>query len=55
MNNSQAPSPESLWLGIRIERQLGNRQNQLALESQLERLFADSREAQMQKRGNYGE
>lgn len=55
VNNSQAPTPSSLWLGIRIERRLGNRTNQVALESQLERLFADSREAQMQKRGNYGE
>ncbi len=55
VNSGQAPSPASLWLGIRIERRLGNRNNQVALESQLERLFADSREAQMQKRGNYGD
>ena len=55
VNNSQAPSPASLWLGIRIERRLGNRTNQVALESQLDRLFSDSREAQMQKRGNYGD
>ena len=55
VNNSPGPSAASLWLGIRIERRLGNRTNQVALESQLERLFAESREAQMQKRGNYGD
>lgn len=55
VNNSPVPSAVSLWLGIRIERRLGNKTNQVALESQLERLFADSREAQMQKRGNYGD
>ncbi len=55
VNNSTAPTPASLWLGIRIERRLGNKTNQSGLESQLERLFADSREAQMQKRGNYGD
>ncbi len=55
VNNSPTPSAQSLWLGIRIERRLGNRTNQIALESQLERLFADSREAQLQKRGNYGD
>lgn len=55
VNNGVAPTPASLWLGIRIERRLGNRPNQAALESQLDRLFADSREAQLQKRGIYGD
>ena len=55
VNNGATPTPASLWLGIRIERHLGNRTNQVALESQLDRLFADSREAQMQKRGVYGD
>ena len=55
VNNSRTPTPQSLWLGIRIERRLGNRTNQVALENQLERLFSDSREAQMQKRGDYGD
>ncbi|MEO8938103.1 MAG: type IV pilus biogenesis/stability protein PilW [Burkholderiaceae bacterium] len=55
VNNSPGPSAQSLWLGIRIERRIGNKTNQSALENQLERLFADSREAQMQKRGNYGD
>ncbi len=55
VNNSPTPTAASLWLGIRIERSLGNRTNQVALESQLERLFADSREAQLQKRGAYSD
>lgn len=55
VNNGPTPTAASLWLGIRIERRLGNRTNQVALESQLDRLFADSREAQMQKRGAYGD
>ena len=55
VNNGAAPTPGSLWLGIRIERRLGNRTNQVALESQLDRLYADSREAQLQKRGIYGD
>jgi type IV pilus assembly protein PilF len=55
VNNGTSPTPASLWLGIRIERRLGNRNNEAALENQLDRLFADSREAQMRKRGNYGD
>jgi len=53
VNAGPAPTAASLWLGARIERQLGNKTNETALENQLERLFADSREAQMQRRGNY--
>ena len=55
VNDGAAPTAASLWLGIRIARRLGDRTNQLALESQLDRLFADSREAQLQKRGAYGD
>ena len=53
VNNSPAPTAASLWLGARIERRLGNKTNEVALENQLERRFGDSREAQMQRRGNY--
>ena len=55
VNNGAAPTPVSLWLGIRVERRLGNKTNVAALENQLERLFPDSREAQLQKRGNYAD
>ncbi len=53
VNSGPAPSAASLWLGIRIERRLGDKPNEIALENRLERQFADSREAQMQRRGNY--
>jgi type IV pilus assembly protein PilF len=55
VNNSPALTAASLWLGIRIERRLGNKNNEIALENQLERQFANSREAQMQRRGNYSD
>ena len=55
VNSGPTPTPASLWLGVRIERRLGNRTNQIALESQLERLYADSREAQLQRRGQYND
>ena len=55
VNNGPAPSAASLWLGIRIERRLGNKTNEVALENQLERLFGDSREAQLKRRGVYSD
>jgi type IV pilus assembly protein PilF len=55
VNNGAVPTAASLWLGVRIERQLGNKTNEIALANQLERLFADSREAQLQKRGSYAD
>jgi type IV pilus assembly protein PilF len=53
VNKGNGSSSASLWLGIRIERRLGNKTNEIALANQLERQFADSREAQLQRRGNY--
>lgn len=53
VNKANASTSASLWLAIRIERRLGNKTNEIALENQLERQFADSREAQLQRRGNY--
>jgi type IV pilus assembly protein PilF len=55
VNASNSPSPASLWLAIRVERRLGNKNNEIALENQLERQFANSREAQLQRRGNYAD
>lgn len=55
INNSPVPTAASLWLGLRIERRLGNRPNETALASQLDRSFADSREAQLQRRGAYND
>lgn len=53
VNAGPAPTAASLWLGIRIERRLGDKTNEIALENRLERQFGDSREAQMQRRGNF--
>ncbi len=55
VNGSTAPSAASLWLGIRIERRLGNKTNEVALENQLDRQFGDSREAQLRRRGAYSD
>lgn len=55
VNSSVAPTAASLWLGVRIERQLGNRNNEVALGTQLERLYADSREAQLLRRGQFSD
>lgn len=42
-----APSPESLWLVVRIERLLGNRDNEASYAIQLRKLYPDSRETQL--------
>ena len=55
INSTPAATAASLWLGIRIERRLGNRANQDGLETQLARQFPESREAQLEKRGAYGD
>ena len=55
INSTPAATAASLWLGIRIERRLGNRANQNGLETQLARQFPESREAQLEKRGAYGD
>lgn len=47
------PSPESLWLGVRIERKLGDREAEARLASQLRRRFPGSQEQQMLMQGQY--
>jgi type IV pilus assembly protein PilF len=47
------PSAESLWLGLRIERRLGQRTDELSYANQLRRRFPASREAQALQRGQY--
>ncbi len=47
------PTAESLWLGIRIERKLGQRMNEASLASQLRRRFPGSPEYQKLQRGEY--
>ncbi|HJS39515.1 MAG TPA: type IV pilus biogenesis/stability protein PilW [Burkholderiales bacterium] len=48
-----APSAESLWLGVRIERRLGQRASELSYANQLRRRFPDSPEYQALQSGKY--
>lgn len=48
-----APSAESLWLGVRIERRLGQRSAELSYANQLRRRFPDSPEYQALQSGKY--
>jgi type IV pilus assembly protein PilF len=47
------PTAESLWLGLRVERALGQRNAELSYANQLRRRFPASREAQALQRGQY--
>jgi type IV pilus assembly protein PilF len=47
------PNAESLWLGIRIERKIGDRQAEASYSSQLRRKFAGTPEHQALLQGNY--
>lgn len=44
LNNSSYANAESLWLGIKVERQLKNTEAMMQLASQLKKRFSDSRE-----------
>lgn len=47
------PSAESLWLGVRIERKLGDKAQEAVYNQQLRRRFPDAPETQMMLRGQY--
>lgn len=55
INNSDLARAETLWLGIKIERGLGNREAMLQLASQLTRRFGASREAAAYDKGAFNE
>ncbi|MGO4396290.1 type IV pilus biogenesis/stability protein PilW [Variovorax sp. M-6] len=55
VNNSPAASAETLWLGIKTERQLNNREAVAQLAGQLQRRFPQSREAIAYERGNFND
>ncbi|MDO5691355.1 MAG: type IV pilus biogenesis/stability protein PilW [Pseudomonadota bacterium] len=55
LNNSELANAESLWLGIKVERRLSNRQAMEQLASQLRRRFAQSRELASYERGAFNE
>lgn len=47
------PTAESLWLGVRLERRLGDRAQEAAYGLQLRKRFPDSEEARLLLRGQY--
>lgn len=55
LNNSEWANAESLWLGIRTERRLGNREAVEQLAVPLRKRFAQSREAGLYDRGAFDE
>lgn len=55
VNNGPSANAESLWLGIKIERKLNNREALAQLASQLQRRFPQSREAIAYERGNFND
>lgn len=55
LNNSDLANAESLWLGIKVERRLNNRQAMEQLAAQLKRRFPQSREFLAYERGAFDE
>ncbi|MEZ5652305.1 MAG: type IV pilus biogenesis/stability protein PilW [Burkholderiaceae bacterium] len=49
------PAPQTLWLALRVERALGNRDAVLSLGTQLRRRFPGSREAELLREGKFDE
>lgn len=47
------PTAESLWLGVRLERKLGDRAQEAAYGLQLRKRFPDSNEARLLQAGQY--
>ena len=52
-NKIVEPTPESLWLALRIERKLGERLAEASYANQLRRRYSGSREYQQLQRGEY--
>jgi type IV pilus assembly protein PilF len=52
-NKLVTPSPESLWLALRIERKLGERVAEQSFANQLRRQFPESTEYQQLQRGQF--
>ena len=52
-NKVVSPSPESLWLALRIERKGGERAAEQSYANQLRRRFPNSAEYQALQRGQY--
>lgn len=55
LNNSELANAESLWLGMKVEKRLGNTEALMQLAKQLEKRFPQSREAASYQRGAFDE
>lgn len=55
LNNSQLANAESLWLGIKVEKRMGNTEAIQQLAAQLEKRFAQSPEAASYRLGAFDE
>jgi type IV pilus assembly protein PilF len=55
LNNSELANAESLWLGIKVERQMENRDAMVQLGDQLKKRFGQSKEAASYARGAFDE
>lgn len=55
INNSETANAETLWLGVRVERALGNAMALEQLGGQLKRRFGNSREAALYDKGAFNE
>ncbi|MDR2990468.1 MAG: type IV pilus biogenesis/stability protein PilW [Burkholderiaceae bacterium] len=55
LNNGNLANAQSLWLGVKIERALGNRAAMRQLGNQLQQRFGDSREASFYQRSAFDE
>jgi type IV pilus assembly protein PilF len=55
LNNSELANAESLWLGIKVERRMENRDAMLQLATQLQKRFSQSREAASYQRSAFDE
>ncbi len=47
------PNAEALWLGVRVERKIGDRETEMSYATQLRRRFPASKEYQELLKGNY--
>lgn len=55
INNSEMANAQTLWLGIKTERRLNNREAVLQLATQLKKRFAQSAEAAAYEKGSFNE
>lgn len=55
LNNSELANAETLWLGVKVERRMNDREAMLQLGEQLRKRFPQSRERQAYDRGAFDE